>query len=265
MSGPETVNDRVASEPDLAVIAPCFNEEPNILALSERIGAALAGHPGGFELVLVDDGSSDGTWERIREAARLHDFVVPARHEKNRGLVEGWRTGMYAAHARRLVTIDADLQYRPEDIPLLVEAMDREHADFVQGWRQTQVKRGFLRTLLTAGLSVFLNVLFGMRLRDIKSGFVLYTRESMRVVLDFHYPFRYFQHFIAVAAHASRLKIVQVPITFDPRHAGESFITQPLKFSLQALEDIPRAFGEFYRRRALLRASAAAKPTRGTA
>ncbi len=235
----------MADPADLAVIAPCFNEGPNVATLVERIGRALGGRGISFDLVLVDDGSRDDTWERIREQAASHMWVKPVRHEKNRGIVESWRSGLLATSAPRLVTIDADLQYRPEDIPMLIDVMDRENVEFVQGWRRDQVGRDRLRVLLTSGLSGLLNLLFGTRLRDNKSGFVLYTRAAMTDVLDFSRPFRHFQHFIAIAAHRRGHRIRQVPVVFDERTAGESFITAPVRFALSALADIPRALWEF--------------------
>ena len=231
--------------PDLCVIAPCFNESPNILPLVRRVGDALRTHPGGFELVLVDDASTDDTWEQIGRAAAENPFVRSLRHRENRGIVEGWRSGLLSSDAHRFVTIDADLQYRPEDIPRLVAAMDERRADFVQGWRKTQVSRGRLRAFLTWGLSGALNVLFGTRLKDNKSGFVLYTRQCLSAVLDFRFSYRYFQHFIAIAAHRLGFMIVQVPVVFDDRAAGHSFIKSPLRFSLQSLPDFPKAFWEF--------------------
>ncbi|MBZ0272786.1 glycosyltransferase family 2 protein [bacterium] len=242
---------------DLSVIAPCLNEAPNIRPLAERVGAALAAHPGGFELVIVDDGSRDATFEEIERAARDFPFVVPARHRVNRGIPESWRTGLAACRGRRVVTIDSDLQYRPEDIPRLVAAMDETGAEFVQGWRQTQVRRGLLRKVLTAGLSGLLSAMFGAgHLRDNKSGFVLYSRDALSRVLDYRRPFRYYQHFIGIAAIAHGLRIAQVPIVFDERAAGESFIHDPLRFSMRALADLPRAvmeFGVFRRRAAAVR------------
>ncbi|MCZ7584267.1 MAG: glycosyltransferase family 2 protein [Deltaproteobacteria bacterium] len=235
---------------DLCVVAPCFNEGANVRRLVRRVGEALKDHPGGFELALVDDASRDDTWAQIEEAARAFPFVVPLRHRVNRGIVEGWRTGLSATKAPRIVTIDADMQYRPEDIPRLVRAMNASGADFVQGWRQTQVKRGFLRVFLTGGLSLFLNLAFGMRLKDNKSGFVLYRRDAMERILDFRAPFRHYQHFIAIAAHRLGLRIVQIPITFDAREHGQSFITNPVRFAIGALVDLPRAllhFGPFHR------------------
>ncbi len=229
----------------LAVIAPCFNEGQNIERLVDRVAEALKPMEGGFELVLVDDASTDDTWKKIQKCAKGRPWIVAVRHLKNRGIVEGWRSGLMAARADRLVTIDADMQYRPEDILKLNQIMDESGADFVQGWRETQVDRGILRYALTQGFSIFLNLVFHMNLKDIKSGFVCYTRHAMTEVLNYHRPFRYYQHFIAIAANALGLKIAQTPVVFDRREAGESFITRPLRFSMQALTDIPKALLEF--------------------
>jgi glycosyltransferase involved in cell wall biosynthesis len=230
---------------DLAVIAPCYNEAQNIDKLVDRVEKSLAEFEGRYELILIDDASSDDTWGKIQSAAKDKPWIIIARHFKNRGIVEGWRSGLAASTAGRLVTIDADMQYRPEDITKLVAAMDESGAAFVQGWRETQVDRGALRYGLTQSFSYFLNVMFKMNLKDNKSGFVCYTREAMTEVLGFRRPFKYFQHFIAIAAHALRLKIVQVPVVFDQREAGMSFITSPIRFSIEALTDIPRALLEF--------------------
>lgn len=232
-------------EKGLAVIAPCYNEEENIRRLVDRVEAALADFRGDFELILVDDASRDNTWEEISRAAKEKPWVRALRHEKNRGLVEGWRTGLSATRAERVVTIDADLQYRPEDIPRLIAAMEENGADMAQGWRRRQVERGVLRYALTWGWSLALNLMFGMRLKDIKSGFVCYTRQALADVLDFRGPYRYFQHFNAIAAGSLGYSIVEVPVVFDRREAGESFISSPLRFSLLALGDIPRALWEF--------------------
>lgn len=237
---------------DLAVIAPCLNEAPNIPRLVERLDAVLSGMDARSEIVLVDDGSTDETWDRISEVAKNRTNIVPVRHRRNRGIVESWRSGLTASRAARLLTIDADLQYRPEDIPRLYEEMDRAQADFVQGRRDAQPGRSRLRAGLTWGLSVLLNGLFGMSLKDNKSGFVLYRRETMRAVLDYRGPYRHFQHFIAVAAHGLGYRIAQVPVTFDDRTAGASFIKAPLRFAFSALFDLPRAFVD-YRLRPVVR------------
>jgi glycosyltransferase involved in cell wall biosynthesis len=230
---------------EISVVAPCFNEQDNIELLCDRVGKALSPLGVGFELICVDDASTDRTHEVIENAAKKFDFLVPAHHEVNQGIVGGWRTGLAESKGRYVATIDADLQYRPEDIVEMYRRIQKGDADLVQGWRESQPERGLLRKAMTGGLSVALNLIFGMKLKDNKSGFVLYTREAMEAVLTYRSNFTYFQHFITIAAHSKGYRIVQIPITFDPRNAGESFITHPFRFSVRVLLDMPKAIWEY--------------------
>ncbi|RME03317.1 MAG: glycosyltransferase family 2 protein [Deltaproteobacteria bacterium] len=239
---------------ELSIIVPCYDEEENITPLLERIEAALADFEGeghAYEIILVDDGSTDRTGERIEAAAATDSHVVACHHERNRGIVAGWRTGLSVARGRFVLTTDADLQYRPEDIPTLYRTAIETGADLVQGWRREHREGSRLRIVLSLGLSHLLNLLFGMRLKDIKSGFILYRRPCFEKILAYRGNYRHFQHFITIAAHAHGFSIRQIPIVFEKRHAGASFIQAPLRFSLEALHDIPIALWEyrFQRRR----------------
>ena len=241
---------------ELSIIVPCYNEEENIALLVERIERALTPFESGgsrYEIILVNDGSTDRTGERIEEAARESRHVVARHHERNAGIVGGWRTGLAAAKGRFVLTTDADLQYRPEDIPALYQTAVEEGCDLVQGWRREHREGNRLRLVLSLGLSLLLNALFGMRLKDIKSGFILYRRETFEAILAYEGNYHHFQHFITIAAHAHGFTIRQIPIVFDKRNAGASFIQSPLRFSLRALHDIPIALWEFRLRRGRLR------------
>jgi phenylacetate-CoA ligase len=235
----------MTSPVDVSIIVPCFNEEKALPRLVERIVAAGAKWPWTYELILVDDGSRDDTWAAIQRLREAHAFIVPVRHLGNRGIVAGWRSGLAAARGVHVATLDADLQYRPEDLGELRDKLLASGADLAQGARVQELNRSAGRRFLTAGLSWLLNVLFRMRLQDNKSGFLLCRREVFRDILTTRFQYRYFQHFIVVAAHAKGYRIVQTPIVFDPRVAGESFITQPWRFALRALTDLPRAVWEF--------------------
>jgi len=235
-----------APEPiGLSIIAPCYNEQDSIPELVRRVNLLSNTLPIGLELILVDDGSRDETWAAIQKAREQYSFVVPVRHAGNAGIVAAWNSGWAASRGRLIVTLDADLQYRPEDIPSMIERLEQGNFDLVQGARVAEVNRQKLRRWLTAGLSGLLNFVFGMKLKDNKSGFILYRRAAMAEVLAASPGFIYFQHFVTVAAHARGLRIAQVPIVFDPRFAGRSFIQHPLKFAMRALADLPRALYEF--------------------
>lgn len=235
---------------DLSIIVPCFNEQEAVPHLVRRVEALAEGWDQRFELVLVDDGSADDTWGEIQRAREQYPNIVPVRHPGNRGMLAGWLSGLAASRGTYVVTIDADLQYRPEDIPVLMRKLREAGADIAQGARYKEVKRSALRRFLTAGLSWLLNLMFGMRLKDNKSGFILCRQEIFQDIMETHFTYRYFQHFIAVSAHAKGYRITQVPIVFDPRVAGESFIRSPLRYAFAALPDLPKALWEFRFRRA---------------
>jgi len=107
--------------PELTVVVPAFNEEPNLRPLWQRVGAALESQVDGLELVIVDDGSSDGTWREIQALAGEDERVHGIRFARNFGHQAAVTAGLDAARGRAVVIIDADLQDPPEVIPELVQ------------------------------------------------------------------------------------------------------------------------------------------------
>ena len=239
----------------LSVVAPCYNEEGNIRPLVDRTLAAFQQKGIDGEIILVNDASTDKTGEQADRAGSENDRVQVVHHEVNQGIVGGWVSGVNAARGDLVVTIDADLQYRPEDVPVMLERYEQGGWDVVQGARTQQPERSFLRKLLTAGLSFMLNIAFGTSMPDNKSGFVLAPVAIWKRILDTRHGFKHFQHFIGIAIVALQLRITQVPIVFDPRNAGQSYITSPIGFALKALKDFPLAFWRFRVRRRSLRSS----------
>src|SRR4051812_28953618 len=153
-------------KPELSVVVPCFNEEFNVEELSRRVLGVfeVGGFPG--ELVLVDDGSSDGTKTAIEAlVARFPDQVVGQYHAQNAGIAAAWRTGTAAARGRLVAIIDADLQYQPEDLLRMRRELIEHSLDIVQGWRSTVGRKKETRYYLSRGLNAMLNATFGMALK----------------------------------------------------------------------------------------------------
>jgi phenylacetate-CoA ligase len=233
---------------ELSIVVPCYNEEGNIRLLVERLQQALKELDIPVEIILVDDCSRDRTRLVIEQLVREYpDVVVGQYHPVNQGIVGGWKTGLAAAQGKYVLTTDADLQYRPEDIPSLYNEMVGGNYDLVQGWRREHREMNRTRRILRRGFSLLLNWLFSMRLDDIKSGFVLYRRECFADILHYRMNYVCFQHFITIAAHYKGYRIRQIPVVFDKRHAGDSFIQTPILFSLKALVDLPLALWEYRR------------------
>lgn len=231
---------------ELSVIVPCLNEEANIPELVERIGAVF--QKGGFagELILVDDGSTDRTWEVIEELRRSHLFVVGRRHPQNRGIAAAWKTGASVARGRLVSILDADLQYQPEDLLRLRRELADSGVDIVQGWRSPVGRAKDPRYYYSRVLNTMLNTAFGMSLTDNKSGFLVCEREILEDLLTYRGNYSYWQSFIMVAAHAKGYTYKQVETLFEPRRAGQSFLANaPIKVIAKSFVDIGRAFSEY--------------------
>ncbi len=236
------------SEPmQLSVIVPCFNEEANLPELAERTGEVFrVGAIDGGEMILVDDGSRDRTWDVIERLARAHPFVVGRRHPVNLGVAEAWKTGLATARGRLACVIDADLQYQPEDILRLKREMEVSNVDIVQGWRSPVGREKNSRYWYSRGFNRILNTTFGMNLRDNKSGFVLCPREVLLDLLDYRGRYHYWQSFIMVAAHHKGYTYKQIETLFENRRAGRSFLSNmPAKVILRSFADVGRALVEY--------------------
>src|SRR6185503_3871029 len=142
--------------------------------------------------------------------------------------------------------IDADLQNLPEDVWRLYREIRLTHADVVQGTRSSVGRLKDSRYLLSKGLNVLLNVLFGMSATDNKSGFVIALKETLLDVLHHRYRYRYFQTFITVAAHAKGYTVREVETLFESRLLGRSFMPRvPVKVVALALVDLVKGLSEF--------------------
>src|SRR5207244_643505 len=189
----------------------------------------------------------DRTGEQIDALAATCPHVVPVHHPTNRGITEGWKSGLAHSHGRYVCTIDADLQYQPEAIAVLYREMCFSRADLVQAWRSSlELRRYDIRYYMSRGLDHLLKLAFGMHEHDVKSGFVIYRREALEDILAHAPGYFYFQHMITAVAKAKGYSIRQVETLFLERRAGQSFISLfPLKMITRTLVDVARGVIEF--------------------
>ena len=231
---------------ELSVLVPCLNEEANLEELTDRLGTTFQRAGIRAEVILVDDGSADRTWDAIQSLVSKFPFVVGLRHKANLGIPKAWETALKNSQGRLICLFDGDLQYQPEDIPRLLAALQESNVDIVQGWRSPVGWKKQPRYYWSRGLNSILNLLFNLGLKDAKSGFVLCPGEVLQDLLQVRYRYHFWQSFIMAAARAKRYSYQQIEILFEPRRAGTSFLADlPARVMLLVLRDLFPAFVEY--------------------
>ena len=208
-SGPEAAS----GAPDVSVLVPAKDEAENLPLFMELAAEAFAGTGVRYEVIVIDDGSVDGSWTVLEELRGRYPFLRAVRHRIRRGIADSLRTGYLNARGRVLVFYPADLQYKPEDIPRLVSPILSGDVDMVTGFKQGKYERRFVSRIYN-GLS---RKLFQLPVRDLNS-VKAYRREVMDAI-----PIRpdWHRYMIAVAA-AQGFTVTEIPIPLYARHAGRS-------------------------------------------
>ena len=180
----------------------------------EEAAVAFAASPlHTYEVVVIDDGSTDDTWAVLQRLTTQYSFLRTARHRTRRGIADALRTGYLHARAGVLVFYPADLQFKPEDIPRLVAPILADEADMVTGFKQGKYEKAFVSGIYNA-LS---RTLFHVPVKDLNS-VKAYRREIMDAL-----PVRPDWHrYMIVIAAAQGFTVTEIPVSLYPRHAGRS-------------------------------------------
>ena len=203
-------------EPDLSVVAPLYNEAENVRALGEWIFQALEGYPGGFEVILVDDGSRDSTWAEVTALAsdpRIHGL----RLGRNVGQTAAMMAGFDHARGRVVVSLDGDLQNDPRDIPALVAKLDDGY-DLVCGWRQQRQDQLLLRKIPSWVANRLIRRLTGVPIVDNGCSLKAYRRELLDRISLYSEQHR----FIPALSASVGARITEMPVRHHARRFGQS-------------------------------------------
>lgn len=196
----------------ISVIVPAHNEEGNITEFCRLFDELVKKSEHNYELILVDDGSTDNTFSRIKEAAAAHRFVKYKRHAFNFGLTEALQTGFSIASGGIYVFYPADLQYLPEDIPSLVEPIFKG-ADVVAGWKRGRYRRRFVSSIY----NYLSRKIFRLKVHDLNS----VKAFKADVVKDIFLRRDWHRYLVVLAADKGR-RIEEVGVPLYERKWGRS-------------------------------------------
>jgi len=203
---------------DLSVVVPLYNEEGSLPHLIEQVLAALRPLPLRFEVVLVDDGSRDGTPALLRDLAGRVPELVAVLLRRNYGQTAAMAAGFDASRGAVIVTLDGDLQNDPADIPLLLQRLQDGNLDLVSGWRHQRQDAAVSRLLPSMLANKLIGRVTGVKLHDYGCSLKAYRRElvsDMNLYGELH-------RFLPALAFIEGARIGEVQVNHHPRRYGQS-------------------------------------------
>ena len=205
----------------LTVVVPLLDEAPSLRELHRQITAMAEANDYDLQLLMIDDGSTDGSWDVISELSGADPRVMGIRFRRNFGKAAALSAGFEAAEASVIVTIDADLQDDPAEIPKLIEKLDDDSGDgpydVVSGWKVDR-KDPWTRRWLSKAFNALLSRLSGVELHDHNCGLKAYRSEA----LDEVQLYGELHRFVPVLAAARGYRPTEVPVHHRPRVHGKS-------------------------------------------
>lgn len=200
----------------LSIIVPVLNESESLVELHRQIVASCTASEIPFEVIFVDDGSTDGSWNVIRNLAEQDERVFGIRFRRNFGKAAALTAGMRAVRGDLVMTMDADLQDDPAEIPKFLERLD-EGYDVVNGWKQRRLDP-WHKVYPSKVFNGMVGALTGLHLHDHNCGLKLFRSEvagELRLYGEMH-------RFVPVLAHARGFRVTEVPVHHRPREFGHS-------------------------------------------
>lgn len=208
-----------AYDKDLSVVISLYNEEESLPELAGRIAAVAAAEKYDYEVIMVNDGSTDGSWEVIKELAAQNPSIRGISFRRNYGKSAALHEGFRAAVGRVVVTMDADLQDAPEEIPEMYRMVTEEDYDIVSGWKQHRKDNAVTKNLPSKLYNATARMITGIRLHDMNCGLKAYKNEVIKNIEVYGEMHRYIPY---LAKNAGFGRITEKPVKHVKRKYGKS-------------------------------------------
>ncbi|MCI6757823.1 MAG: glycosyltransferase family 2 protein [Bacteroides sp.] len=204
---------------DLTIIVPLFNEAESLPELVRWINRTLDGRGWEYEIIMVDDGSTDGSWTVVRELAEADGRIHGIRFRRNYGKSAALYHGFKAAGGNVVVTMDADLQDSPEEIPEMYRMVTEDGWDVVSGWKQHRQDNKLTKNLPSKLYNATARWITGIHLHDMNCGLKAYRNEVVKNIEVYGEMHRYIPY---LAKNAGFERITEKPVHHQKRKYGKS-------------------------------------------
>lgn len=204
---------------DLSIIVPLFNENESLPDLLSWIREVMEKHAYSYEIIFIDDGSTDGSWETVRRVADGDERIRGISFRRNYGKSAALYEGFKVADGRVVFTMDADLQDSPEEIPAMYEMVTEQGYDVVSGWKQHRQDNKVTKNLPSKLYNATARWITGIKLHDMNCGLKAYRNEVVKNIEVYGEMHRYIPY---LAKNAGFDKITEKPVRHQKRKYGKS-------------------------------------------
>jgi glycosyltransferase involved in cell wall biosynthesis len=203
--------------PDISIVVPLLNEEQSLGELADQITKAMAKTSYRYEILFIDDGSTDRSWEIVEQLSRNHDEIQGIRLRRNYGKSDALQTGFERSAGRFVVTMDADLQDDPNEIPAMIEKLE-SGADLVSGWKKKR-HDPISKTIPSRFFNAVTRWVTGIKLHDFNCGLKAYRKEVVENITLYGEMHRYV-HLLAKWEGFGRIE--EQVVQHHPRKYGKT-------------------------------------------
>lgn len=204
---------------DISIVVPLLNEEESLGELSAWIDRVMNQHQFSYELIFIDDGSTDNSWAVVTELVTKNPQIRGIKFRRNYGKSAALNTGFQAAKGKVIITMDADLQDSPDEVPELYKMVTQQNFDLVSGWKKKRYDNTFTKNLPSKLYNGVNRWISGIPLHDMNCGLKAYRSEVVKSIEVYGEMHRYIP---VIAKWAGFKRIGEKPVQHQERKYGSS-------------------------------------------